>query len=1011
MLKKRDAKIPYRAVATDSGLTESEEIEFEILNKMYPSSPDGPAEKTEGEGHGPYKGYDTNLDLDEDGKEDSLSSPTPAPAPSLDSGAYDEQEHQALLKHYGKDIDKEKLAQDSQKLFEEIESQPEEDDFRMMALALQAMKKVGFFQPRADDKNQSDGGTYARSLLSGYTMDLSEPVVSGVKAPFLAAQKPKKGPEGQDIAKDFGEMLESATSLDELKQAFKEDVENRQKNIGKYPYEHLGGYTVGSLAPGSVGFRVARFFDNLFKVGKGGQGLTEFGKRMASDTSTAVTQGATMEGMNQLQKAAIGREELGKIPDAIQDSAVFGGGASFLTQAIPGIGKGIGFGFKKLLSTLGGVDDRVIDEYVKNLQRIEGAQSREDLEAEMTAIVKRVQQDYQDKKLNYDQAKETLSEAEKVARKDFADQTSYLRDDARTAKDDLDKSYNLEFDSRATQLDTEKGNLRVAQREAEDAYSQRAGMLKEAQDSTPYADKIWQDMDGLKEKIIRESQTAQQVLSRTHGGFPKYIPIAEIRKGIQKLKTGKTAVGQPRKDAIKKLEELIQDMNNISGNIQIPYSEYKKFRQSLDEIINWNKTQHGFDPILNGILKNVRRTTDQYVKNKVKPYAKQMEKFNKDVDLLDELDDLYPDLDRLSQGLKNINNVGHAEKKKLIEKLGRISGNDYHDAFFKAKGAAEELKIPKRDAVKGIPEYQAADQIKGKVAETQKGMTGEARRKYREGLPQNKIISEIEAKNKFRERQKDKLISGKTGTERAALREDQAAYKEAEAAWNDIKILAPDGAVRDKVKSVMRQTEPSEKSRKLFEKLAKLDDQELDSFIKQISDLGTKDKFEKDATRGSKNVNLYKALTLGLAGAGGAFGYDKAEGKGAFVLGGVGAGLGALVDRFGPRATRQILIKLSQAKNAPSRQTIMSWSQVPFQGRKLIVDAFEWAGSKAPTPYGWMGGKKTGERAGNVLFGPDDLTKREILRKELLQQGNIENIRDLEDQKIRRRALKRLKEK
>lgn len=115
--------------------------------------------------------------------------------------------------------------------------------------------------------------------------------------------------------------------------------------------------------------------------------------------------------------------------------------------------------------------------------------------------------------------------------------------------------------------------------------------------------------------------------------------------------------------------------------------------------------------------------------------------------------------------------------------------------------------------------------------------------------------------------------------------------------------------VGDKVKSLIRGN--SESTKAMFTKLSQLADED---FVQWADQVATTEAFDKDFTRGSRNVNLW--TILGSMGAG-------VTAAGDIMTGGIGGALvGAMIDKYGPTITRSVLDQVSKIKGLPTVQKI-----------------------------------------------------------------------------------------
>lgn len=164
--------------------------------------------------------------------------------------------------------------------------------------------------------------------------------------------------------------------------------------------------------------------------------------------------------------------------------------------------------------------------------------------------------------------------------------------------------------------------------------------------------------------------------------------------------------------------------------------------------------------------------------------------------------------------------------------------------------------------------------------------------------------------------------------------------------------------------------------------LGALDERMGTDFVGQNANRQTAELFEKDATRGSRNVNLWGALL------GGAYSLVTGDPTGLVFSVPGGALTGAMADKYGPKATKQLLRQYVSAKKLGDKGAdYLRGKTGPIgEGVKKVMDS---PGTKGVT--GYKVGEKYGqtlaqspERAGNlapfvgsVLKAKDPLTGEE----------------------------------
>ena len=193
-------------------LTESEEIELQLLKKRYSSGSGMQAKGPKKQDRGAYPGYDTNLDINEDGKEDPLlkapesSSPNHDPAPEGPEPEYDSDEHKALLKKYDfkgyEKIHNEEKAKDQKESDEALKrAQAEEDSpsLHMLNKGLKALEVLGKWYDSYS--GSSTARKFVGELQEGKTLKES---VKNASEYYGRPDVADQAPTGSDIAKKAG---------------------------------------------------------------------------------------------------------------------------------------------------------------------------------------------------------------------------------------------------------------------------------------------------------------------------------------------------------------------------------------------------------------------------------------------------------------------------------------------------------------------------------------------------------------------------------------------------------------------------------------------------------------------------------------------------------------------------------------------------------------------------------------------------------------------------------------
>lgn len=385
--------------------------------------------------------------------------------------------------------------------------------------------------------------------------------------------------------------------------------------------------------------------------------------------------------------------------------------------------------------------------------------------------------------------------------------------------------------------------------------------------------------DGL--FVVKNQNEPMQVIFNAKKLLPKNITIGGTKINQQKfledvyLKASESIQdlsergSSSAKQGAKDLSQYLELIQNKIDNKKLSLKEMKRLIQDLDQDVrSWELSTGEFDDARNKALKGLRRNLDEFLKSEIPEYREEMAKLAPKTRLLGEASKRFGKEEGSISRLSRIDKEQAKIDREILDELGKMTGSDFEGPINEYIEAQRLLKSKTRmGALKeALPETKELRTAEGKLA-----------------------LAKREAKPKFiREQVKSSPQFRKMKLSDAELAKAQD-LKQRMAGWTEQNVDS-------KINQVMRNKKFVQKQ---LEELGKLSDK---NFLDQVEKMQVAEAFTKDATRGSRNVNLWSII--GLAGGGSVIGgpYGAA----------LGAALGAMSDKYGPRATKQILLAASR---------------------------------------------------------------------------------------------------
>lgn len=766
----------------------------------------------------------------------------------------------------------------------------------------------------------------------------------------------------QDPDKDYGDLYDKR----------REDIQGRDAYIDEnHPVaSFLGrvGGTIGTaVVPGGM----------IAHGGKIGKATAPLVKALTPTT----VRGAGVSGA--LQAAGETRHDWTKDPEeAGLETAIGGtvgaagqkylpGAAKWLANTPPAklAGKFVAPVAKVAGHVLGGVSPKNISDYWNGAERIRGAKTLNQINSEVYAVIKQLDTDVELQKMSYKSAGDALGKLQ----------------------DSLENNYGVERGEAEKIVDNALDALKTKKAELKGAAEKAGGYAKESSDSVrAMKEEIGISLDDkkralnqtLQEKSAAMQSARQAKLAEIKGVRPSRETADDLIKAFEEfdksLSTRSTEGFMALDDAQVEIPNkhmkgfLTQQLHNLENHGQPPIGEegqgyrvIKEFRKYLDKMPkkmsgpDWKqflrmlgaeayKTPHGglIRPGLpERMLRDVYRSSNEALGEKVPAYRTLMEALKPDVDLASALRKMgVNDEDKLYGLLHKINDPIKGEAiRNNLDNFGKRVGRDFVgelDEFTKAQGI---LKDPK--ALEGIysklPEqkpydeaYKAAQEMQGRRAAkdytdnyTSPGNDTMRRRRsqmvgdYLEARRAKKVAASPELlleywahkgeqarfEKEFTPQNKKLVLSErlKASSESAALEDENNFLK--------LAINARKGAsgwteatTHSKLREIMSRKNPNPT---VVNQLKYLDGINETDFYQDIKDRAVLDAFEQGFTHGSRNVNLW-SLMGSILGSGRPM---NQEHQAAVKL--LGGFVGSAIDKIGPKMVQNTMDGLLALKN------------------------------------------------------------------------------------------------
>lgn len=660
-----------------------------------------------------------------------------------------------------------------------------------------------------------------------------------------------------------------------------ERAKQRSQNIKeKVPGYALTGEIAGFVAPGML---VSKGVGSAAKVLgiKGAAKTAPLAARLLSQSGRLATEGAVFgaaytpeTGFTDVGERVKGAGT-GAAFGAIMPPAMHAGGKVLSTAA-----KAPGWASKKLLSSLGGVKEEVIERYLQNPARIRNAKTFDELYETTTKIVGQLGDDLDNAKINYDAAKKHLDDVAEGIKNSRIEGRDAALEQVTQAKTLLNESFK----------------------------NQKTNLMSKA-NPTNVEPLVNDALTGLKQKVGEGSKEAVKTLGDETTSVSK--TYESVISTIKDLSARGSDSANKAVVKLKQYADLIHSKGatNAKGEFQLPAKEIKRIIQDIDnDVSSWNLSGGSFDDAYNSSLKSLRRNLDEQLKTSNPAYKQKMSQVAEDAGLLNQASERFGKPDRALSRLGNLARSSAKYDVETLQRLGNKQGGELTQAVDELTKAQRTLKSPTRmdDLKRSLPESSSLREAEMKAAAAKR-------------LAKPKLVKEAILKNSANYKLK-------------SAAEKLTAQKEV---FNRLKSFGEQGA-ENKLKQVGRGRKFAEQQ---LRELSEYADEDLVEAVKATQDAGA---FDKTIFSGSRNVNLWAMLGALGQSATGKGGMGAAGGA---VFGGpvgmaVGATIGALMDNYGPRVTKQILDGVIKIKG-PITELAITKMKVPENVKTELVKQFQ----------------------------------------------------------------------
>lgn len=731
--------------------------------------------------------------------------------------------------------------------------------------------------------------TAARSGLQMITLGASEPALAAASA------VDKTFSQGIEALRQkiHGEGGSDFDVIEALKANYGANVDQRRADKQENPIANVVGGIGGAVMPagpaaallsktsGLVGkgaANIAARLPNMGRLAPAAAGAGKIAKGAATGAATALAFEAprqVIEGSTDfIRKGDADVPELGSVGKV---GAVVGG-------MIPAVGMGVRAAApavakvgKKLMTTFLGPSEEHINFYMENPQAVNGAKSITELKDKVDDIVEGLRGNVQKGEISVAEARAQLRDVEQSIAQHRANS-------------------NLEFSVTSTQI---KQQFRAAKKALGEAMEKETNALKSVKAPTEMADEAVQATRDLKDKVVRGSQDATELLQ---GGETVDVlsPYRSLKAAKERLSiAGQGPITPQAQAAAGEIDKLLATFARLPNKLSA--KEAKTLIQQIDKSERALYSSGEFTDDVSQAYKQLRGAIDEQLKTQNPKYAEAMKGVASNRGLMDEAAGFQDKGGALSR-LNRVASPTAAPERDALIKLGDVTGRDFKGPIEKYQKAQGLLKDPNamQKLEQGLPEYSAAQEAERAA----------------------QMLEGPEAKNEFLNRTlKSSGLLDRQEKAAGLLGKEQQGLLGAEGKLEPFKNITPRNS-QSTLERLGAATDSPEGQIQLKRQLADLSKLSDVDFEQAVKALRTKGAFQKGAANGSRNVNLFGAIGAAIGAKVGGF-------QGATVGGAAGAGVGGAVDKYGPAMAKKMLDAVLKIQGSPTLAKIKALDASP----------------------------------------------------------------------------------
>lgn len=746
-------------------------------------------------------------------------------------------------------------------------------------------KQIGPDEWEMVTRKTKDGATYRKVGADDWELLAAPP-----------AQPQQEGRQGQAFVEGFGksaslgllpyaqagvEMAVDKVAGFDDDRSYKERVHAFKERSGELKEQHPGysmaGELTGFVVPGMGAAKIV-------KSAKGALGIKQAADasrlaKLAGKSGTLAAEGAligaayTPEGDDpinipeRLKAAGTGAAFGAAIPPAF---AVAG-------KTLKGMAKAPVWAGKKLLAAAGGVKEEVIERYLKDPARIRGAKTFDELYDQVTGIVRKLGDDLETEKMNYDAAKAHLDDVADGIKNSRVEGKEKALEQVQQARAALDSAFNVQ--------------KQVLQQRA--SPTQIEPMVEDA-------------LGNLRQKVSKGSGEAYEILENQEG----FVDLGKVVERLIPIRKSLNVAGKgPATPQAAGAQKAIDDLVSMVGKLpaRLPLTEAKKLIQQIDQAEKVIYDSGAFTNEVSAAFKAIRQGVDEQLKQ-IPEYAQKMATVADDTAVYGQARQRFgQDTSRLSR-LQGIGRTTARADREVLQKLAAKEGGDLPGSVDRMVEAQRTLKSPVR-----------LENIKQKLPETGAVRSAEMQAAAAKRLAKPKLVKEAIKKS---------AANFKAQSAKAKLEKQKELF-------NKFRSFGEQTA-----ESRLKQVGFGRRhATKVLSELSEYADEDFVEAVKAAQDAAAFDKTMFHGSRNVNLWSVLGAIgssAVGRGGAGAAFG-GVLGGPVGIALGAV---TGAMMDVYGPKLTKQILDGVIKIKG-PITSGKLAGLKIPENAKKDLIATFQ----------------------------------------------------------------------